>query len=110
MQGSSSARTLQQNLQEISTVAVESKGKEKEPDIKIIEKIIMTKQPETSKEQGQGKIPPTHISELEISILQTPLNIEKGEKREAETTTPIGGSSEQQDVKRQKLTPLPEDE
>lgn len=110
VQGSSSARTLQQNLQEISTVAVESKGKEKEPDIQIIEKFIMTAQPETSKEQGQGQIPPTQISEPEISILQTPLNIEKGKKREAETTTPIGGSSEQQDVKRQKLTPLPEDE
>ena len=70
----------------------------------------MTEQPETSKEQCQGQIPPTQISEPEISILQTPLNIEKGKKREVETTTPIGGSSEQQDVKRQKLTPLPEDE
>ena len=36
VQGSSSARTLQQNLQEISKVAIESKGKEKEPDIQII--------------------------------------------------------------------------
>ena len=60
----------------------------------------MTKQPENSKEQGQGQIPPTQISEPEISILQTPLNIEKGKKREAETTTRIGDSSEQQDVKR----------
>ena len=40
----------------------------------------MKEQPETSKEQGQGQIPPTQISELEISILQNPLNIEKGKR------------------------------
>ena len=43
-----------------------------------------------------------------ISILQTPLNEEKGKKRDAETTTPISGSSEQPGTKRQRLNPLSE--
>ena len=49
--GPSSAGTSQQNLQEISALAtVQSKGKEKEPDIQVFEKFTMTEQPETSKE------------------------------------------------------------
>ena len=43
-----------------------------------------------------------------MSILQTPLNVEKGKKRDAKAATPISGSSEQPDVKRQKLNTLPE--
>ena len=60
----------------------------------------MTEQPQTSKGQEQVQIPPIHINEPEISILQTPLNVEKGKKRDAKTATPISGSSEQQDAKR----------
>ena len=108
--GSSSAGTSQRKLQEISTVVVESKGKEKEPDIQVIENFTMTEQPQTSQGQEQVRIPPTQLNEPEISILQTPLNVEKGKNREVESATPFGGSSEQQGVKRQKLTPLPEDE
>ena len=44
----------------------------------------------------------------EISVLQTPLNVEKGKKRDAEAATPISGSSKQPDAKRQKLNHLPE--
>ena len=43
-----------------------------------------------------------------MSILQTPLNVEKSKRRDAEAATPISGSSEHPDVKRQKLNPLPE--
>ena len=68
----------------------------------------MTEQLETSKEQGQVQIPPVQINELEISNLQTPLNVEKGKKREAETSTPVGRSTEQHGTKRQRLNPLPE--
>jgi len=107
--GPSSAGTSQQNLQEISALAtVQSKGKEKEPDIQVFEKFTMTEQPETSKEQVQVQIPPIQINEPEISILQTPINIEKGKKRDVEVATPVGGSSEQPHAKRQKLNPLPE--
>ena len=68
----------------------------------------MTQQSETSEEHGQVQIPPTQINEPEISILQPPLNVEKGKKRNVEAATPVGGSSEQQDAKRKKLNPLPE--
>ena len=44
----------------------------------------------------------------EVSILQTPLNVEKGKKRDVEVATPVNGYSGQPDVKRQKLNPLPE--
>ena len=54
----------------------------------------MTEQPETSKEQGQVQISPTHTNVAEMSILQTPLNVEKGKKRDAKAATPISGSSE----------------
>lgn len=66
----------------------------------------MTEQPETSKEQGQVQIPPVQINEPEIADLQTPLNVEKGKKREAETSTPVGGTTEQHGTKRQRLNPL----
>ena len=42
-----------------------------------------------------------------MSILQTPLNVEKGKKREAEAATPLTRSSQQPQAKRQNLnTPL----
>ena len=59
----------------------------------------MTELPETSKEQGQVQIAPTQTNVVKISILQNPLNVEKGKKRDAEAATPISGSSEQPDVK-----------
>ena len=43
-----------------------------------------------------------------MSILQTPLNVEKGKKRDAEAATPVSGSSGQPNVKRKKMNPLPE--
>ena len=75
----------------MTTVA--SKGKEKEVDIQVTEKFTMTELPETSKEQGQVQISPTQTNVAKISILQTPHNVEKGKKRDAEATTPVNGSS-----------------
>lgn len=87
--GPSSAGTSQENLQEISELAtLVSKGKEKEANIQVTKKFTMTEQPETSKEQGQIQISPTQINVAEFSILQTPLNVEKGKKRDAEAATP----------------------
>jgi len=106
--GPSSAGTSQQHLQEINTVAIDSKGKEKEPDIQIIENFTMTELPETSEEQSKTQIPPVQINETELSNLQTPLNVEKGKKREAKTSTPVDRSTEQHGTKRQRLNPLPE--
>ena len=76
--GSSSFGTSQQNLQEISALAtVASKGKEKEADIQVTEKFTMTEQPETSKEKGKIQVSPTQTNVAEISIIKTPLNVEK---------------------------------
>ena len=43
-----------------------------------------------------------------MSILQTPLNVEKGKKRDAEAATPLSGSSDEPGAKKKKLNPLPE--
>lgn len=42
--------------------------------------------------------------------MQTPLNEEKGRKREREEDTPISGPAEQQEAKRKRVDPLPEEE
>ena len=104
--GPSSAGNFQQELQEnIPSIAVESKGKEKEHEIQVIETFKMTEQPQTSKAQGQVQVPP-QTNPVEMPNLQTPLNIEKGKKREAEGPTPPKESSKHPQAKRQKLNPL----
>ena len=70
----------------------------------------MTDQPATSKEQGQGQVPPAQKKALEIPILQTPLNEERGKKRDRQEDTPINGPEEQPGEKRQRLNPLSEEE
>lgn len=42
--------------------------------------------------------------------MQTPLNEERGKKRDRETTTPTSGPMEQPGTKRQRLNPLSEEE
>jgi len=70
----------------------------------------MTDQPATSKEQGKGQVPPTQTKALEIPILQTPLNEERGKKRDRQEDTPISGPEEKPGEKRQRLNPLLEEE
>ena len=48
----------------------------------------MTEQPQTSKGQDQVQVSSVQTNPVEVSILQTPLNVEKGKRREAEATTP----------------------
>lgn len=50
----------------------------------------------------------THVAES--PALQTPLNGERGKKRNRETTTPTSGPVEQPGTKRQRLNPLSEEE
>jgi len=71
---------------------------------------MMVDQPITSKEQGQGQVPSTQTKALEIPALQTPINEERGKKRERQEDTPISGSAEQPGEKRQRLNPLSEEE
>ena len=71
--GTSSARTSQQPIQEANTpVSGSSKGKE----VAGTEQQAMTDQ--------EGQIPPVQTKAVEILALQTPLNEEKGKKRDRE--------------------------
>ena len=70
----------------------------------------MKDQPASSKEQGQGKIPPVQTKAPEIPALQTPLNEERGRKRDKEEATPVSGPAEQPGEKRQRINPLSEEE
>jgi len=97
--GTSSARTSKQLVEETSTpVTGSSKGKE----VADTEQKAMTDQ--------QGQIPLVQSKAPEILALQTPLNEEKGKKRDREEATPISGPTEQPGTKRQRLTPLSEEE
>ena len=58
----------------------------------------------------QGKIPSVQTKAPEIPALKTPLNEEKGKKRDREESTPISGPAEQPGAKRQRLNPLSEEE
>jgi len=87
--GPSSAGNIQQKPQEDSPlVVVESKGKEKEPDVPIREAVIMTEEPPTSKEMDPIPVTSEQTPPVETSVLQTPLNLEKNKKRDAEAATP----------------------
>lgn len=66
----------------------------------------MTNQLTTSQKQSQGKIPPAQTKAIEIPALQTPLNEEKGKKRDREEGTPISGPTEQPGEKRKILNPI----
>lgn len=70
----------------------------------------MTDQLAISKEQGQGQGPSTQIKAPEIPALQTPLNEERGKKRDRQEDTPISGPAEQPGEKRQRLNPYSEEE
>ena len=61
----------------------------------------MIEQPQTSKGQDQVQVSSVQTNPVEMSILQTPLNVEKGKKREAEAATPLTGSSQQPQAKKQ---------
>lgn len=71
---------------------------------------MVTKQPTPSKEQTQEKTPPQQTEALQIPVLQTPANEERGKKRDREETTPPSGSSQQPEAKRQRIDPQVEEE
>lgn len=64
----------------------------------------------TSKEQGQGQVPPAQTKTPEVPVLQTPLNEERGKKRDREEDTPISGPAKQPREKRQRLNPYSEED
>lgn len=56
------------------------------------------------------QIPPVQTKVPEIPTLQTPLNEERGRKRDREEATPVSGPTEQLRGKSQRINPLPEEE
>lgn len=96
--GTSSAGTSQQPVQETSTLVTgSSKGKE----------VADTEQQEMTDQQG--KIPPVQTKAADIPALQTPINEERGKKRDREEATPISGPAEQPGEKMQRLNLLEEE-
>ena len=75
-----------------------------------VEQETVTEQPTTSKVQGQGQAPPQQAEASQIPALQTPLNEERGKKRDREETTPPSGSAQQPEAKRQRIDPQVEEE
>lgn len=71
---------------------------------------IMTDQLTSSKKQSQGKIPLSQTKASEILALQTPINEEKGRKRDRKEDTPITRPAEQLEAKRQRIDALPGEE
>ena len=75
-----------------------------------VEQETVIEQPTTSKEQSQGQAPPLQTEVLQVTALQTPLNEERGKKRDREETTPPSGSIQQPEAKRQRVDPQVEEE
>lgn len=97
--GTSSAGTSQQPIQGANIpISSYSKGKE----------VAGTEQQEMTDLQEEN--PPVQTKAPEIPALQTPLNEEKGKKRDREEATPISVPAEQLGAKRQRLNPLFEEE
>ena len=107
--GTSSAATLQQTLQESSSsVAAEPKGKGKEPEIQVIETLVMAEKPQTSKAPEQSQVSPTQVNHPQVPELQTPTNVEIGKKRQVPDTTPPKEPSGTHQAKKHKSDRLPE--
>lgn len=88
-EGTSTTVTSQAAQEKTTPAACIAKGKE----VVDVEQETMTEQPTTSKEQSQGKAPPPQTEAPQIPTLQTPLNEERGKKRDREETTPASGST-----------------
>ena len=70
----------------------------------------MAEAPGPTDEQMQEKEPPVQNVTVETSVLQTPINEERGKKRDREEQTPLSTTTSQQGEKRQRLNPFSEEE
>ena len=93
------AATATQATQAPSTSATStSKGKEV-----MDTKHLITQLPATSMEQSQEQVSPQQIEAHQVPALQTPAHEERGRKRDREDSTPASGSTQQPEVKRQRV-------
>ena len=94
--GTSSVANLQHRLQEDSTsIAAESKGKGKEPEIQVIETLVMAEKPQTSRAPDQTQVSPIQVNPPEVSGLQTPSKQEKTGSRSYSSQKVIRATSSQ---------------
>jgi len=70
----------------------------------------MAEAPGPTDQQTQEKEPQTQQTTVETSVLQTPINEERGRKRDRQEDTPLTTSASQQGEKRQRLNPFSEEE
>ena len=69
-----------QDVQQAPATTTTTKGKEKMDEQQETE----TGQPSTSKDQQSGQAPPLQTKQTQNPVLQTPLNDERGKKRDKE--------------------------
>ena len=103
-EGTSTAPAVQDTQQAPATTTT-AKGKEKMDEQQEVE----TGQPSTSKDQQSEQAPPQKTEQTQIPVLQTPLNDERGKKRDREEVTPPTGSSQQPEAKRPRIDPETEE-
>ena len=105
-EGPSTAAASQATQERSTSTTGIAKGKE----VMDAGQETVTKQPTTSKEQGQGQAPPRQIEALQVPALQTLVNEQRGKKWDREETTPTSGSPQQPEAKRQRVDPPVEEE
>ena len=105
-EGTSTAAAAQTTQQASTTTTTTTKGKE----VMDVQQETEAGQPNTSKDQSQGQAPLQQAEAPQIPVLQTPLNEERGEKRDREEVTPPSGSTQQPEAKRPRIDPETEEE
>jgi len=70
----------------------------------------MAEAPGPTEQQIQEKVPQTQQTAVETPVLQTPINEERGRKRDRQEETPLTTLASQQGEKRQRLNPFSEEE
>jgi len=105
-EGTSTATAAETVQQASTTTTATTKGKE----VMDVQQETEAEQPNTSKDQSQGQAPLQQSEASQLPVLQTPLNEERGKKRDREETTPPSGSTQQPEAKRQRIDPQAEEE
>jgi len=70
----------------------------------------MAEAPGPTEQQTQQQVPQTQETTVGTPVLQTPINEERGRKRDRQEETPLTTSASQQGEKRQRLNPFAEEE
>jgi len=97
---SASAATLSK---QVPLAASQDKGKGKMGVEEETPKVQSAPSSEQPQEQQQEQTPPPQTEPPVAPVLQTPAHEERGKKREKEESTPVSGSSQKPESKRQRV-------